>query len=852
MLSIANVSAGGQAASYYEEKDDYYTRDSEHAALSYWSGAGAAALNLHGEVSHEQFQAVLKGELPNGSKIAAREGQRRGGSDLTFSAPKSVSLQALVSGDTRVIDAHARAVRRTLEYAETMAKARNGETTGNLIIASFTHALSRNVDPQLHTHNIVINATQRSDGAWRATQNKWLYELKMQLGAMYRSELARELQSLGYEIRRTHGDGRFELAGYADAQLKAFSTRSADIERALAERGLNRANASAELKKTATKATRVKKKDVDRGVLRAVWREKARSLGVAIDARPRVVNRAPVEAPAREAVEFAIQHLAEREAVFDIHALRRHSLERAVGQATLGEVNAAIAEAVSNRRLFQRDHEFTTHEGLFREQDILRINAVGRNAFTRGMASLEAVEAHLSNTRLNDGQKAAVRLIGTSKDRVVGIQGRAGTGKTTMLAELKSVAERSGFKVMGLGPSGRAANELRDVGIESMTIAKFLATKDRGVNANTLVLLDESSMVSARDMRYVLKEIESTGARVALIGDERQLKAVEAGRPFQQLKEVGMRFVEMSEIQRQKNTLYRDAVTLTAEGNIHDALKKIAGNIREVKDDHARYCDIAAGYAALSPEDRKSTMIVSGTNDARQWINDYVRAELGLNGQEFRVLRRVDLTTAQAAQADHYRVGQVVEAERKYPGIKKGERFTVASVNTADNTVELRRADGSVVSWNPWRQSQFSAYREESMRLAVGDKIQFTKGTAGYANRDYGEIVGIDRNSIAIRLQNGRTVTIDASRALHIDYGYASTIHSAQGATVDRVIADLNTKTLTTNDSSFYVALSRGRRALRIYTNNAAALPDAIARRSQKRAALELTEKRQKQEERVR
>jgi ATP-dependent exoDNAse (exonuclease V) alpha subunit len=313
-----------------------------------------------------------------------------------------------------------------------------------------------------------------------------------------------------------------------------------------------------------------------------------------------------------------------------------------------------------------------------------------------------------------------------------------------------------------------------------------------------------------------------------------------------------MRFVEISEIQRQKNTLYRDAVTLTAEGNVHEALKKIAGNIREVKDDHARYRDIAAGYAALSPEERTSTMIVSGTNDARQWINDYVRAELGLDGQEFRALRRVDLTTAQAAQADHYRVGQVVEAERNYPGIKKGERFTVASVNTADNTVELHRADGSVVSWNPWRQSQFSAYREESMRLAVGDKIQFTKGTTGYANRDYGEIIGIDRNSITVRLQNGRTVAMDASRALHVDYGYASTIHSAQGATVDRVIADLNTKTLTTNDSSLYVALSRGRRALRIYTNNAAALPDAIGRRSQKRAALELTEKRPKQAERVR
>lgn len=172
MLSIGKVSTGAAAGAYYEEADDYYHQD---RSPSQWQGEGAARLGLSGEVDAKRFQDLLDGKLPDGGQLHNAADGRRGGTDLTFSAPKSVSMQALIGGDTRLIDAHERAVSRALAHAETMATCRvteagvtRPEATGNLVVASFRHDLSRATDPQLHTHAVVVNATQRDDGQWRA------------------------------------------------------------------------------------------------------------------------------------------------------------------------------------------------------------------------------------------------------------------------------------------------------------------------------------------------------------------------------------------------------------------------------------------------------------------------------------------------------------------------------------------------------------------------------------------------------------------------------------------------------------------------------------------------------------
>ena len=363
MLSMSNVANSAHAGQYYEQADDYYSRD---RSPSQWSGQAAAELGLAGEVKGEDFRALLDGQLPNGVQLHhAGEGSgRRGGTDMTFSAPKSVSLQALIDGDTRLLQAHEAAVGRALEQAEALAACRvtvdgvtSRQTTGVLAVAQFRHDLSRAADPQLHTHAVVLNVTQRADGQWRALDNEPLYRNKMWLGAYYRSELAKEVQALGYELRVTHADGRFELAHVGTEQVKAFSNRSQMIERALLAQGLSREEASARQLQVAALQTRQGKEGHDRGALLAAWRERAAAAGLHLDRSTAPVARdetalAQTRAlAADQAVGYAAAHLMEREAVVQRVDIERAALERGTGQTDLAAIRAAIEQAVQRGRV---------------------------------------------------------------------------------------------------------------------------------------------------------------------------------------------------------------------------------------------------------------------------------------------------------------------------------------------------------------------------------------------------------------------------------------------------------------------------------------------------------------------
>ncbi len=226
VVSIGAIASPAQGVAYFE-RDGYYARDdAAHREASAWMGGGAQTLGLSGPVDPDVFRAVLEGEVPDGSGRRLgrldRDGNRihRPGRDLTFSAPKSVSLAALVGGDERVVEAHDRAVRRALGWVEKNAAETRvmDRETGRLVrvggqktvIAGFRHDTSRNLDPQLHTHAVVANMVQgAADAKWRTMSNERLYASKMLIGALYRNELARELGRLGYGIEKTHADGRF-------------------------------------------------------------------------------------------------------------------------------------------------------------------------------------------------------------------------------------------------------------------------------------------------------------------------------------------------------------------------------------------------------------------------------------------------------------------------------------------------------------------------------------------------------------------------------------------------------------------------------------------------------------------
>ncbi|MCY4383782.1 MAG: relaxase domain-containing protein, partial [Nitrospinae bacterium] len=370
VASIGAVVAPAQCVSYFERDDYYGKNDPNHLDASAWRGRGAADLGLTGPVDPDTLRAVLEGVVPDGS--GQRLGKRgkdgvihhRPGRDLTLSAPKSVSLLAYLGGDARAMWAHEVAVSRTLAWVErNAAETRMSEPgTGRMVragdqksvVATFRHDTSRNLDPLLHTHAVIANMVRGADNKWRTMSNEKLYAQKMLIGALYRTELARGLEGFGYRVEKTHADGRFEIAGVPRDVIEAFSTRRAEIEKAMEERGLGKTSENQRAAQQVTLMTRDPKCQADKAALMAVWEKQAEELN--FDARTlkaqamerravsRDAGRGAVDAePVREAVEWAVAHLSEREAVFDRAALLAGALAWRPGAVSMADAVREVA-----------------------------------------------------------------------------------------------------------------------------------------------------------------------------------------------------------------------------------------------------------------------------------------------------------------------------------------------------------------------------------------------------------------------------------------------------------------------------------------------------------------------------
>lgn len=849
MLSISNVSNAAGASSYYEQADDYYSQD---RSPSVWSGQAAERLNLSGDVRPEDFRALLDGKLPNGDEIHRAANGRRGGTDLTFSAPKSVSMQAMLGNDKRLLAAHENAVLRALTYAESIATCRvthdgltTKEITGNILVAQFRHDLSRAADPQLHTHCVVLNVTQRHDGEWRAIDNEPFYRHKMLLGAYYRSELAKEVQALGYGVRVTHNDGRFELSHIAPAQIEMFSSRSRKIEEALKAQGLSRNNVSAQKLQTVALQTREKKTDIDRVILKSDWDDRALKAGINLHHKKEALslNQQSYAEEANKAVAYSATHLSEREAVLREADLIRFALERGTGKTDLSAIRNAINQAVETGELIRADDRYTTPAAQKMERDILDLEKSARNQ-TYSLMGEPDVNKALAATTLNDGQKQSVKQTLTTENRVTGIQGYAGTGKTTALRVTRAMAESQNIKVIGLAPSASAAHELSGSGIRSQTLAAFSTNKYQGLDKNTLIVLDEASMVSVRDMHALLKEADSKQSRVLLVGDTGQLSAIEAGKPFAQLQQAGMETAKLDEIQRQQDPTLKQAVELAADGAVYSSLQKLDTQIVEIEYHKDRHEQIATDYKALTPPERSETIIVSGTNNNRQAINDKVRESLDLagKGETYHLLTRKDMTQAQALRTTSYQAGDIVRAEKDYKslGLSRGEMAHV--IDGRVGIVTLERKDGEKVEWRPTSQPNLATYTEREAELSTGDLIRFTENNyrKNIINGDRATVVDLDKHQITVEKNDGSRLTLDTKKPLHLDYGYCQTVHSAQGQTCNRVLIEAEATSVTNNEKSYYVAISRARNEVKIYTDNRDLLPETLSRQSEKSSALEL------------
>ena len=533
----------------------------------------------------------------------------------------------------------------------------------------------------------------------------------------------------------------------------------------------------------------------------------------------------------------------------DEHKLIRHALENGTGRTDLESIQVALVMLAEKGELIRNGERYTTPGAQQRERDILAIEERGRGTVA-AVAPVDAAEQHLARTRLNEGQREAALFIVTTTDRITGLQGVAGAGKTTMLAEAKTLAARQGFAVYGLAPSASAAQELAKAGIQAETLAAFSHRARSPLNDKTLVVLDEAGMVSAKDMHHVLHQVEAAKARIVLVGDVQQLKAVEAGRPFHQLLDAGMEHTTLGDIQRQRDANLKTAVELAVKGEVGRSLAKLKKHIVEIDSAKERYSTIALDYVALPTAERDRTLILAGTHRAREAINANVRDELDLVGKGMMItaLTRRDLTDIEARSTLSYQPGDVIEAQKNYGslGMQRGELAVVTEVE--GGTVTLQRADGEQVNWSPPLHTHMTAYQARDLEFAVGDKVRITANdhARDLVNGELATVKTIDaeRGSLAIEKQDGTLAHFDTDRPMALDHGYCLTVHSAQGQTCARVLVEADTGSLTANESSYYVSISRAQDSATIYTDDQESLPEALSRSDEKSAALDIKSER--------
>ena len=916
VVSIGAVSSAAQGVSYFE-RDGYYAKDDpEHLKASAWEGKGADTLGLTGPVDPGVFRDVLEGTVPDGSGRRLGRPEKDGsishrpGRDLTFSAPKSVSLVAMLGDDANVVSAHDAAVKRTLAWLEatTIETRMKDPETGRLahmggqkmVAATFRHDTSRNLDPQLHTHAVIANMVQGDDGKWRTMSNELLYKRKMLTGMVYRSELARGLEEPGYRVEKTHADGRFEIAGVSRTVIEAFSTRRAEIEAAMHERGLGDPGSNPHLAARAALMTRAQKRDVDKEVLRESWREQAGVLGFAADkvsetaregrAKEADASERIAEAggerhatgdreagkagagkmqrdpdPSLQAVSWATAHLSEREAVFARSDLLAAALAWKPGAISVEDAGTAIDTLQKDGRLHAAPRFFsgdgiTTDTALADERETIGLMRHGRDKGEVLMRSRK-VRQLLHKGPLTDGQKEAVTLILSSKDRVVGVQGYAGTGKTTMLNRARALSEKSGYRMLGLAPSASAVKTLSaEAGIESETLQRFLArnagvaegrlsrtgARDmRNAFSKTVLVVDEGSLAStvqARDLLRIANALHIP--RVVLVGDEKQLDAVDAGKPFAQLPRAGMQTAVMDEILRQRDPALKEAVEASLAGDVRGAFEKLGDNVAEVKADNIAGA-VAARWLKLSPEQRENTGVMAPSHALRSAINGHIRERLAregtIQGPAFQGERLVShgYTRAEKALAANYAPGDVVAFHRPYRrlGVDKGEERRVIEVDHRSRTVMLEGRDGGRVAWKPneigGRSGGAEVYRAEAIELRAGDRVRWTRNdkVSGLVNSRTAEVVSVNEDRVSFRLEDGRSLVLGRKDAQlrHLDHAWASTVHAFQGRTVDNVIAAMEADhPHLTTQKSFYVEISRARDRAELVTDDAERLRERL------------------------
>lgn len=861
MLSVATITVG-QAKNYYTD-DNYYTKD-QGVENSMWHGSLAGSMGLSGQVDVESFHKLLSGESLDGKtqlieRKSVIDGHKfRAGTDLTLSAPKSVTLASLY--DDRLIEAHNKAVAKTLSVVEQefsyvrRGRERTIEKTGNLIFATFNHDTSRKAhknlhpDPQLHTHAVCMNMTQANDGKYLSVHNDGMFQNSKLIGCIYQNELAKEILRLGYEIK-LNNNGTFDINGYSREQIDAFSKRTKEIE-ALGAR-------SKKEERKLKLGSRIKKGDeISREDLYKLWKEEIEKEGILYQ-RPRPHKDFQIQAiDPSFAINSAIRHLSERDVSFRDKKAIEFALAENIGQVeSFDQLKNAIKinhEIIPYKTSRSGDIHYTTTDALLLEKETIHLLSRGKNSFKAILNSSEIdhlIDGKEADKKYTSGQEQAVRSALSSKDQFIGWQGVAGAGKSYALGDVRKVAESKGFEILGLAPDAESAQTLKESAAiqESMTISRFLQKDPERTSAKKLWIVDEAGKVSAKNMQTLFEKATYHNARVILVGDTKQLSAVEAGNPFKSLIRNGMQTAFLNEHRRQKESKLKSAVELFSRGEVEESLAQLRKNIREYKKRDTRIDKIASDYIGLTIPERRNTLILTGTNENKDLLTSAIRDRLKEEGRvtksiEIEAYRTKDLTREQAKFAHNYDVNDIVTplSANKRLGLEKSGSYTIKEIK--DKTITFESTDKKSIIIDPSKIGRKAVYESKKIEFGEGDLLRWTKNDSTN-NRRNGQVFRInginkDQNTLLISyIDTGKEETIPLISKMYVDHALVMTAFSSQGRTVDRVMVAADH---AMGKESMYVAISRARYEVGIYASSFEDLITNAKRSQTKQTAEEL------------
>jgi conjugative relaxase-like TrwC/TraI family protein len=863
MLTIRAMSDGAGYAQRHLERNDYYAENERVAG--HWFGKAAEQLGLSGEVTHEQFEALRQGLDPNtGESLRPRQSADRTGPDgqvqsqgrafydNTISAPKSVSVMAIVGGDTRLIDAHREAVRETLAEVEAIAATRvrmNGEntdrTTGNIAMACYEHDASRELDPQLHVHCVAFNVTHDDvEGRWKALQAHPFYEQRGLLTNVYRNALARRVLELGYEIEpRTDAKGRdlgFEIKGLSPELLAHYSQRSAQRDAAIAdfvER--NHREPTANEIAVLVRETRSDKLDeISTAQVRAKQQERLTpEFRQEIEAvREAAADRSPDRPEPTDNVHslhYALDHVFERVSVACEHEILETALEHGRGRVSVAELRDSLRAMENSGEVLRSGPELATRGSLQRECEMIDMINAGLGEYDR----LGGDRVPAPSKTLSDEQNQAVAFVLDSRDFAVNVQGAAGTGKTAMLREVTRELAHAGHLTTAVAPTQSAVEELHKAGLDgAMTIDRLLQDREaQGFLKGRVLLIDEAGMVSGRQMHALLELAESRDARVLFSGDTSQIQPVEACDALRVLEnESSLKSVSLSQVRRQQDAAYRDAIESLRDDpslGLEKLLDMDAVKLRAPLD---RPKAVAEAYLAAKGE----ALVVCPTHAEIDAVTFHIReqrraaGELG-EGQMVERLEPLQWTTAQKSEPQNFKPGHVLVFHRDTRDARKHQAYTVVDVQ--DGSIVTTGDDGSTVAFSGKHAKAFSVFERQQIEVAPGDHLLLQENRRGDLHATNGERVTVDRMDAEgfIHLNDGRVLPKDYRQ---FDHGYAVTAHRSQGKSVDHVIVSGEAM----SKELFYVAASRGKKSVQVYTSDPEIFEQSIARSAARQSATEL------------